>query len=219
MADFWYDLGVNLLAGLIGFFLATIATYLIVGHLLDKKLQEQRLKQAKPIAKTAIDYQLWPILRIVVLDLTQMTISPTQILSRSDVFFVRVQENTYKFIYDQIQNLINTYPGRISDDILKDLMEFGFNAGFLCDSIAHIKVNWQIKSHLDEWKNLKSDADRLAGGADSLVRKLSNNGLLSEDLAKRYELLRREALSRGIGYTIPYGGKRQRRKEKNKKTR
>jgi hypothetical protein len=207
MVDFWYDLGVNLLAGFIGFGCGAVVTYFSMGRFLDRRLQQQKLAEARPIAKEVIGYRLWPILRIVILQLTQMALTPTQRLRRSDVFFAYVQENHYAFIFDQIEKLIDIYGDRIPDDIQKDLIEFGQNAGILCESISRIKANWQIASSLDEWANLKPDAGRLASEADDLVKKLVQNGALSEELAERYQLLRREALSRGEGYMIPYGGK------------
>lgn len=205
MAEFWYDLGVNLLSDLV----IIVATYYIVGRLLDRKIQQQKLAEAKPIAKEAIGFRLWPMLRIVMMETTKLTLTPTSRLSRADVFFAYVQEDHYKFIFEQTEKLVEIYGDRIPDDIQQDLIDFSYHAGELCESIAHIKVNWEILPHLEEWGRLKSDAQNLVSEVDDLVKKLVDRDLLSNEIGKRYQEGRNQIVSvwRGEGYPIPYGKK------------
>lgn len=217
MVDFWYDLGVNLLSDLV----IIIATYYVVGRLLERKLQQQKLAEARPIAEEAIGFRLWPMLRIVIMDTTKLTITPNSRLTRADVFFAYVQEDHYKFIFEQSERLIDIYSDRIPDDIQRDIIEFGYHAGDLCESIAHIKVNWESVPHLDEWRRLKSDAQNFVDKADALVNKLVERGLLSNEMAKRYREGRNQIASvwRGEGYMIPYARRRRPRISKKKRRR
>jgi len=188
MADFWYDLGIDILADLISFALGAVATYFIVDHLLEKKKRERELAQAKPLAKSAISFRLWPILRVVIFSLFPL-LRISQKKLKAD-FFKIAEENHFVFIFEEIERLIDIYGNRIPDDIQEDLMNFGYHAGDFCESISFIKINFEIVDKLEEWKTFPDDAKKLGAEAEALVSKLVERDLVPKTFAGRFKAAR-----------------------------
>jgi hypothetical protein len=193
MPDILYDFGINLLSDIVGFVIALMLTYYFIGRIQEKKQQRQKWAEVKPIAREAISYRIWWILRFIALDVTRLAATPAEILQNEKFFYERVNENVFVTIFEQIERLIEIYGNRIPDDVQRDFMHFGYDAGYLADSISHIKVNFEIKDDLDEWKSLKQDVQRLVDDVSSLVAKLEKKGLLSKQIVSRYRLAQEES--------------------------
>ena len=193
MADILYDLGVNIIADIIGFLVALLLTYRFVGFFLEKRTQKQELTKVKPIAKKAISYRLWWMLRFIALDVTRLSSTPTDVLENEGFFFDHVHEEPLAAMFDQIERLLEIYGKRIPDDVQNDLMSLGYMAGDLSESISRIKVNFSVKEHLEDWKHLREDAQQLTCHATELVKRLEKEGLLEKELAERYALVMAES--------------------------
>lgn len=196
MADILYDFAINLVTDFVGFAAAIYLTYRFLGRFQEKRQQQQKWAEVKPIAREAISHRLWWMLRFMAIEATDLAATPFNILENEKFFFERVNENVFVTIYEQIERLIEIYGDRIPDEVQRDLMHFGYDAGDLAESISLVKLNFDIKDDLDEWKNLKQDVQRLVDDASSLVEKLEKQELLSKEQAARYRLAKEQILKR-----------------------
>ena len=158
--------------------------------MVKRKAKKQELKEVKPMARKAISNRLWWMLRFIAFDVTRLATTPSEILENDKFFYEKVNEEHFVAIFEQIEKLIEIYGNRIADDVQNDLMNLGYEAGNLAESIAFVKINFDIKQDFDEWKHFRDYVRQIADDAGLLVEKLEKEELLDKEMVERYKLAR-----------------------------
>ena len=148
------EFNISIISGTIGVIIGALTTYYIV----EKLLEERRLSQVKPISRKILSSRLWVVPRVILIDLNRIKNRSDDELKK-DVKARRLSSYVFVTIHRNIEEIIDIYGDRLSDQVVEKLVDFNETTGLLADDLSHIQLNLEIIDTLDEWKYLRRDIE------------------------------------------------------------
>jgi len=179
------EFNISIISGTIGVIIGALTTYYIV----EKLLEERRLSQVKPISRKILSSRLWVVPRVILIDLNRIKNRSDDELKK-DVKARRLSSYVFVTIHRNIEEIIDIYGDRLSDQVVEKLVDFNETTGLLADDLSHIQLNLEIIDTLDEWKYLRRDIEAFIKDFDDLANFLTENDLLPRDFLVRYKKLK-----------------------------